>query len=208
MKYSASRATSRNCGPLASTGTSSKPDGVISIATSNTGFGNLGENMIFVAISGTGLRSDDADERDALARRAAEAIGEGELAAAAHAGDLALALLPAQLTPGPERQRHPVRGVVGVAMPVLGPHDDGRGRAVADAGAIEDAEGAGHDGRAGDRLLRHFLAELRTRVERAVLVILPRDARDHVLELGLVDAELPGVGGRQQAEGGRRGERR
>src|SRR6266850_1023881 len=99
MKYSASRATSRNCGPLASTGTSSKPDGVISIATSNTGFGNLGENMIFVAISGTGLRSDDADERDALARRAAEVMGEGELAAAADAGDLARARLTAQLQP-------------------------------------------------------------------------------------------------------------
>src|SRR5437868_8033784 len=104
MKYSASRATSRNCGPLASTGTSSKPDGVISMATSNTGLGNLGENMIFVvAILGTGLRSDDADERDALARRAAEVMGEGELAAAAHAGDLPLARLAAQLQPALEQ---------------------------------------------------------------------------------------------------------
>src|SRR5688572_17742128 len=103
MKYSASRATSRNCGPLASTGTSSKPGGVISMATSKTGFGNRGENMILIAISGTGLRSDDADERDALARRAAEVMGEGQLAAAADAGDLALAGLAAQLQPALEQ---------------------------------------------------------------------------------------------------------
>src|ERR671923_758308 len=103
MKYSASRATSRNCGPVASTGTSSNPGGVISTATSKTGLGNFGENMILIAMSGTRLRSDDADERDALARRAAEVMGEGQRAAAAHAGDLALAGLPAQLQPALEQ---------------------------------------------------------------------------------------------------------
>src|SRR5262249_12181954 len=103
MKYSASRATSRNFGPVASTGTSSKPGGVISTATSKTGLGNLGENMILVAISGTGLRSDDADERDAFARRTAEVVGEGQLAATADAGDLALAGLAAQLEPALEQ---------------------------------------------------------------------------------------------------------
>src|SRR5262245_16342833 len=103
MKYSASLATSRNCGPIESTGTSSKPGGVISIATSKTGFGNFGENMILIAISGTRLRADDADERDALARGAAEVVGESQLAAAAHAGDLALARLAAQLQPALEQ---------------------------------------------------------------------------------------------------------
>src|SRR5688500_12054181 len=114
MKYSASFAASRNCGLLESTGTSSKPGGVISTATSNTGFGNFGENTILMAMSGTGLRADDADERDALARGAAEVVGEGQLAAAAHAGDLALARLAAQLQPALEQHAQP-RGADGVA---------------------------------------------------------------------------------------------
>src|SRR5919109_2136567 len=103
MKYSASLAASRNCGLWESTGTSSNPGGVISTAMSNTGLGNFGENRILVGMSGTGLRADDADERDALARRAAEVMGEGQLAAAAHAGDLALAGLAAQLQPALEQ---------------------------------------------------------------------------------------------------------
>src|SRR5712664_334604 len=107
MKYSASRAASRNCGPIESTGTSSKPGGVISSAISNTGFGNFGEKRILVAISGTGLRSDDADERDALARRAAEVVGEGQLAAAADGGDLTLAGLAAKLQPALEQHAEP-----------------------------------------------------------------------------------------------------
>src|SRR5262247_574231 len=63
MKYSTSLAASMNCGLDESTVTSSKPGGVISTAMSWIGFGNLGENRILVAISGTGLRADDADER-------------------------------------------------------------------------------------------------------------------------------------------------
>src|SRR5438270_7254774 len=107
MKYSASRAASRNPEPVESTGTSSKPGGVISTAMSNTGLGNFGEKRILVAMSGTGLRSDDADERDALARRAAEVVGEGQLPAAADAGDLALAGLAAQLQPALEEHAQP-----------------------------------------------------------------------------------------------------
>src|SRR4029453_12180033 len=107
MKYSASLAASRNCGVSESTGTSSKPGGVISTAMSNTGLGNRGENRILVAISGTELRADDADERDALARRAAEVMGESQLAAATHAGDLALARLAAQLQPALEQHAQP-----------------------------------------------------------------------------------------------------
>jgi hypothetical protein len=76
-----------------------------------------------------------------------------------------------------------------VAMRVLGA-DDGRRRAIADPEQSKIPSGARHDRRAGDRLLRHFLAELGAGVERTVLVVLPRDARDDFLELGLVDAEL------------------
>src|SRR5262247_1501339 len=107
MKYSTSLAASMNCGLDESTVTSSKPGGVISTAMSWIGFGNLGENRILVAISGTGLRADDADERDALARRAAEVMGESQLPAAAHAGDLALARLAAQLQPALEPHAKP-----------------------------------------------------------------------------------------------------
>src|SRR4029453_12088137 len=107
MKYSASLAASRNCGVIDCTGTNWKPGGVISTAMSNTGLGNRGENRILVAISGTELRADDADERDALARRAAEVMAESQLAAATHAGDLALARLAAQLQPALEQHAQP-----------------------------------------------------------------------------------------------------
>ena len=56
-----------------------------------------------------------------------------------------------------------------------------------------------------DGLDRHFLAELRLRVLGAVLVVLPGDAREHLLQLRLVDAVLLGVRGREQRE--RRGRR-
>src|SRR5215813_2368040 len=124
MKYSTSLAASMNCGLDESTVTSSKPGGVISTAMSWIGFGNLDENRILVAISGTGLRADDADERDALARRAAEVMGEGQLPAAAHAGDLALARLAAQLQPALEQHAQP-RGADGMAErlePAVGVH--------------------------------------------------------------------------------------
>src|SRR5918996_2658402 len=137
MKYSTSRAASRNPGPDESTGTSSKPGGVISIAISNTGFGNFGENRILVAMSGTGLRADDADERDALARRAAEVMGESQRAAPAHAGDLALAGLAAQLQPALEQHAQP-RGADRMAeglQPAVG----------VDRQLAVEVEGAGQD---------------------------------------------------------------
>src|SRR4029453_1851665 len=119
MKYSASLSACRNCGVIESTGTSSKPGGVISTAMSNTGLGNRGENRILVAISGTEPRADDADERDAIARResgaertplprrAPEVMGESQLPAATHTGDLALARLAAQLQPALEQHAQP-----------------------------------------------------------------------------------------------------
>src|SRR5207244_9095198 len=54
------------------------------------------------------LRADHAHERDALARRAAEVVGERELAPARDAGDLPLAGLAAQLQPALEQ--HPKTG--------------------------------------------------------------------------------------------------
>src|SRR5207253_663656 len=58
----------------------------------------------------------------------------------------------------------------------------------------------------GDRLLRDLLPELRARVQGAVLVVLPRDPRHHVLQGRVLHAVLLPVGRGQQAEGGRRGE--
>src|SRR5262245_26735995 len=49
------------------------------------------------------LGADDADERHALARRAAEVVREGEIPAAPHAGDLPLAGLSPELQPALEQ---------------------------------------------------------------------------------------------------------
>src|SRR5581483_1122908 len=77
-----------------------------------------------------------------------------------------------------------------------------------DAGAVEDAERTGHQRRARDGVLRDFLAELRARVQRAVLVVLPRDAGHDFLQLLVAHAVLLAVGRRQQAERRRRREPR
>src|SRR5437879_3529953 len=84
------------------------------------------------------------------------------------------------------RQALHVDGLVGVAVGVLGPDDDGRRRPVRHAGAVEDAEGAGHQRRGADGLLGDLLAELGPGVAGAVEVVLPGDAGHDVLELGVV----------------------
>ena len=89
----------------------------------------------------------------------------------------------ARAVAGDERQRLDVDRLVGVLVRVLGPHDDRGGRAVGDARAVEHAEPAGHQRRVADRLHRDLLAELRARVARAVVVVLPRDAREHLAHL-------------------------
>ena len=104
--------------------------------------------------------------------------------------------------PGGEGQALDVDRLVGVAVGVLGPDDDGRRRPVRHAGAVEDAEGAGHQRRGADGLLGDLLAELGPGVAGAVEVVLPGDAGHDVLELGVVDAVLPGVGRGQQREHG------
>src|SRR5919108_2533497 len=123
MKYSASLAAARNSGPVASTTAMSKPAGFISIMTSTSGFGNLGEKTIFGMLSGP-FRADHAHERDALAGRAAEIVGERELAPARDAGDLPLARLAAQLQPALEQHAQP-GGADGMAErlePAVGIH--------------------------------------------------------------------------------------
>src|SRR5215470_8413920 len=62
--------------------------------------------------------------------------------------------------PRDEGQRLDVQRLVRVAMRVLRADDDGGGRAIAYAGAVEDAQGARDERRARDRVLGHFLAEL------------------------------------------------
>src|SRR5581483_12219812 len=97
---------------------------------------------------------------------------------------------------GDERQTLHVDRLVGVPVGVLGPHDDRRRGPVRHTRAVEDAELAGHDRRGGDGLHRDLTPELRTRVHGTVLVVLPRDAREDVLQLVLVDAVLLRIRGR------------
>ena len=108
--------------------------------------------------------------------------------------------------PGHEAQPLHVQRRVGVAVGVLGPADDGRGRPVAHPAAVEHPELPGHARRGGDLLERDLLAELRPRVDGAVAMVLPGDAAHHRLELLGVDAVLVGVGGHEEGEGGRRAE--
>ena len=109
---------------------------------------------------------------------------------------------------GDERQRLHVERVVAVLVRVFGTDDQRSSRAVAHARAVEDAELAGDERRVADDVLRHFLLELRTGVERAVLVVLPRDAGEDVLHLRLVDAVLVRVRGSEEGERRGRGHRR
>ena len=102
-----------------------------------------------------------------------------------------------------EAERLDVQRVVAVLVRVLGPHQHRGGRAVAHARAVEDAQRPGDQRRAGDGLLGHFLAELRPRVQRAVAVVLPRNAGEDLLHGVLVEPVLVGVGRCQQAERGR-----
>src|SRR5689334_1547091 len=101
MKYSASLAAPRNSGPVASTTAISKPEGFMDSSTSSSGLGNLGEKTIRGMLAP--LRADHAHERDTFAGRAAEVVGERELAPARDAGDLPLARLAAQLQPALEQ---------------------------------------------------------------------------------------------------------
>src|SRR5687767_12837419 len=103
MKYSASLQAAVNSGPVGSVTTTSKPAGFISIMTSTSAFGSLGAKTIRGILAP--LRADHAHERDALARRAAQVVGERERAPARDAGDLPRAGLAAQLEPALEQ--HP-----------------------------------------------------------------------------------------------------
>src|SRR5439155_23616543 len=107
--------------------------------------------------------------------------------------------------PGSEGERLDEDRMPRVPVRVLGTTGDGCRRAVAPARAVEDAEHARDRGRLADRLDRHLLAELRLRVLGAVLVVLPGDAGEHLLQLILLDAVLPRVGGGEEREGRRRG---
>src|SRR2546423_15659291 len=105
MKYSASLQAALNSGPVGSVTTRSKPTGFISVMPSTSAFGSLGANTIRGMLAP--LRADHADERHALARRAAQVVSERELAPAGDAGDLALARLAAQLQPALEQHPEP-----------------------------------------------------------------------------------------------------
>ena len=113
----------------------------------------------------------------------------------------------ARAVAGDERQRLDVDRLVGVLQRVLGPHDDRGGRTVGDTGAVVHAEPTGHERRVADGLHRDFLAELRPRVAGAVVVVLPRDAGEHLAHLRLVEAVLLAVAGRAHREHRGRGER-
>src|SRR3989454_10001660 len=73
--------------------------------TSSSALGNFGAKTMRGMLAP--LRADHAHERDALARRAAEVVGEGELAPARDAGDLPLARFAAQLQPALEQHAQP-----------------------------------------------------------------------------------------------------
>src|SRR5581483_7560057 len=99
---------------------------------------------------------------------------------------------------GDERQRLHVQRLVGVAEGTLGAADDRRGRTVAHTAAVEHAELAGDQRAGSDGLLRDLLAELGTRVDGTVAVVLPRDTREHVLHLRLAHAVLVAVRRREE----------
>ena len=113
----------------------------------------------------------------------------------------------ARAVAGDERQRLDVERLVGEAVRVLGPHDDRRRRAVGDTRAVVEAEPAGHERRVADRLQRDLAPELRARVAGAVVVVLPRDAGEHVAHLLVAHAVALAVRGRAHREHRRRGER-
>src|SRR5688500_636667 len=122
MKYSASLQAAVNSAPVGSVTTRSKPAGFISIMTSTSAFGSLGAKTIRGMLAP--LRADHADERHALARRAAQIVSERELAPARNAGDLPLARLAAQLEPALEQHPEP-RGAYRMAErlePAVGVH--------------------------------------------------------------------------------------
>src|SRR5437879_6979700 len=73
--------------------------------TASIALGNFGAQTMRGMLAP--LRADHAHERDALARRAAEVVGEGELAPARDAGDLPLARFAAQLQPALEQHAQP-----------------------------------------------------------------------------------------------------
>src|SRR5688572_22280242 len=107
MKYSASLQAAVNSAPVGSVTARSKPARFISIMTSTSAFGSLGAKTIRGMLAP--LRADHADERHALARRAAQVVGERELAPASDAGDLPLPGLAAQLQPALEQHPEPRR---------------------------------------------------------------------------------------------------
>src|SRR5437773_1038043 len=128
--------------------------------------------------------------------RARDHLGEGR--------EVVVLAVVALRRPCGEGQRLDDDRMLRVLVRVLDAAEDRRGRAVAHARAVEDAEHAGDRRRLLDRLDRHFLAELRLRVLRAVLVVLPRDPREDVLQPVLLDAVLLRVGGREERERRRR----
>src|SRR5687767_2597454 len=107
MKYSASLQAALNSGPVGSVTTRSKPVGFISSMISTSAFGSLGAKTIRGILAP--LRADHADERHALARRAAQIVSERELPPARDAGNLPLAGLAAQLQPALEQHPQPRR---------------------------------------------------------------------------------------------------
>src|SRR5688500_14182685 len=107
MKYSASLQAAVNSGPVGSVTTRSKPVGVISIMMSTSAFGSLRGKTIRGMLAPP--RADHADERHALARRAAQVVSERELPPAGDAGDLPLPGLAAQLQPALEQHPEPRR---------------------------------------------------------------------------------------------------
>ena len=90
-------------------------------------------------------------------------------------------------------------------MRVLGPHDDRRGGSVGHARAVVHTEAAGQERRATDGLHRHFTLELSARVARAVVMVLPRDARQHFTHLLVAEPVLLAVTRCAHREHGRGG---
>src|SRR5437773_3741933 len=129
--------------------------------------------------------------------RAGDHLGEGR--------EVVVLAVVALRRPRREGERLDEYRILRVAVRVLGPAEDRRRRAVAHAGAVEDAEHAGDRGRLADGLDRHLFAELGLRVLRSVLVVLPRDAGEDLLERALLDAVLLGIRRGEQGERGRRG---
>jgi hypothetical protein len=96
--------------------------------------------------------------------------------------------------------------VVGVAVGVLGPHDDRRRRPVGHARAVEHRQVAGDCGHGADLLDRHLATELGPLVAGAVVVVLRGDAGQHAAQLAAVDAVAVGVGRGDHREHGGGGE--